>query len=55
MYICKKEINPKLENFRLERRGDVGMFAYFEICSICAKPITKLLRDKKLIKKDGKK
>lgn len=53
--ICNQEIDSGMESFRLERRGKIMTFANFEICFACSEPITKLLKDKKLIKEDGSK
>lgn len=56
--ICKKTIASDTESLQLGYSG-IKIFASFELCSVCSKPIIKMLKDKKLIKggnkKDGRK
>jgi|WetSurMetagenome_2_1015567.scaffolds.fasta_scaffold1530790_2 hypothetical protein len=54
--ICKKEINrEKSAKIRIVLEGaSLSSFNSFEICEKCSKPITKFLKDKKLIKEDKK-
>jgi len=50
--ICEKTINPKTGSIYLSCDN---IFAGFEICSNCGKPITKYLKSKKLVKPENKK
>lgn len=47
--ICKKTIVRGLESLQLAYK-DIETFDSFELCSICSKPIIKILKNKKLIK-----
>ncbi len=46
--ICKKRINSGTEIIKVEIKNPG--YDHFEICSDCGKPITKMLKSKKLIR-----
>lgn len=52
--ICKKTIAPDTESLQLGYRS-IKTFASFELCATCIKPITKILKNRKLIKIENKK
>ena len=52
--ICKKIIPSRLECVKLSY-SDINTVESFEFCEICGKSITKILKDKKLLKTKDKK
>jgi len=51
--ICKKILPPRTECVKLSY-SDAHSYSSFEFCETCGKSITKILKDKKLIKSKEK-